>query len=172
MNVTLIMVSSVNGKITQGSDPDVTHWTSKEDQELFFALKQKFKVIVMGSHTYEENISRIQLSKNILRIVLTKNPKALTASDGLEFSNESPEDLLNRLQSLGYKKILLTGGAEVCSSFLKKNLVNELHLTIEPKLFGTGKNFLSDIPLSVNLKLIKIKRLNSSGTLHLIYQVI
>ena len=175
MKVILVMVSSVNGKITEGSDPDVTHWTSKEYQKLFSDIKQRYQVIIMGSHTYEENKTRIHLSKDILRIVLTKNPEAfkhMAVTGSLEFSSESPIELVKRLESLGYSNILLVGGAEICSSFLAKKLVNELHLTIEPKLFGTGKNIVSDIPLSVDMKLVEVKQLNPSGTLHLIYRVV
>jgi dihydrofolate reductase len=174
MKVTLVMVSSINGKITHGSDPDVTQWTSIEDQTLFATMKQDYTVILMGSHTYEENIKRIQLSKDILRIVLTKNAEAFkheTVPGSLEFSDELPEQLINRLTSLGYKKVLLAGGAEISASFLKAKLVNELHLTIEPVLFGMGKNFLSELDLDVKLKLVEVKKLNSSGTLHCIYNI-
>ena len=175
MKVILVMVSTVNGKITRGLDPLVTHWTSEEDQHAFSDLKKQHNLIVMGRHTYEAGSKRIQLSKNILRIVLTKKPERFikkTVPGQLEFSDEKPKQLLDRLQSAGFKTMLLVGGAEVNSSFFQAQLVNELHVTIEPKLFGSGKNLLGDVPLEINLELTKIQKLNERGTLLLMYSVI
>jgi dihydrofolate reductase len=175
MNVILIMVSSINGKITDGANPDVTTWTSTEDQALFTRMKQKFPVIVMGRGTYEVNSEHIHLSKNILRIVLTKNSKkfkSVSVPGSLEFSSETPKALIKRLTTQGYKNVLLVGGGHANSSFFKEGLINELHLTIEPIVFGTGKNLLSDMPISKHMILKRIKKLNQAGTLHLVYKVI
>lgn len=175
MNVTLLMVSSANGKITRGSEHDVTQWTSVEDQQLFVNERRKHDVIVMGSHTYENNISRIDLNIQVPRYILTANPEAFIRNripDLLEFSAETPENLLKQLHTKGYTKILLVGGAEITSSFLKAGLVDELHLTIEPTLFGSGKNILADLSLCVSMKLLKISKLNTNGTLQLQYKIL
>lgn len=174
MNITLVMVSSVNGKITHGFDPDVTHWTSKEDQDLFASIKNQHHLIVMGSHTYEKNLQRIHATPGILRIILTKNPSAFsrnTIPEQLEFSDEAPMQLVKRLEKEGYTSMLLAGGSEVNSAFLKENLVDEVSITIEPKLFGTGKNLIADCDISVDMKLSHINQLNNTGTLHLLYKI-
>ena len=75
MHITLIMVSTANGKISHGDDPDETSWSSTEDQSLFSSLKQTHNLIVMGSETYLANKKRMKLQNNVLRIVFTKNPK-------------------------------------------------------------------------------------------------
>lgn len=175
MNVVLVMVSSVNGKITQGLDSDVTHWTSPEDASLFASLKEKYNLIVMGSKTYQAIRSKIQLKKDTLRVVLTTHPEQFAADkiEGqLEFTDESPSKLIERLELAGYTDMLLTGGSEINSLFIENGLVNELHITIEPKLFGTGKNLLSESDLYTDMELMEIKRINDSGTLHLIYRVV
>jgi dihydrofolate reductase len=174
MKIILSMVSTVNGKITKGSDPDITHWTSIEDKNHFFTLKEQHTLIVMGSHTYKQNRDRIQLSPKTLRIVLTKRVNAFkknTVAGQLEFSEENPKQLISRLETAGYHTMLLVGGAEINSSFFKKKLIDELNITIEPILFGTGKNMLRDIPSEINLKLIKVQNLNTRGTLLLTYKV-
>lgn len=175
MNITLIMVATVNGKITHGFDPDVTQWTSKEDQELFATIKKQHRLIVMGSHTYEKNLQRIHATEGILRVILTKNPSAFsknTIPGQLEFSDETPTQLVGRLEKKGFTSMLLAGGAEINSAFLKENLVDEVSLTIEPKLFGTGKNLMADCDISLDMKLTHIKQLNETGTLHLLYTIL
>ncbi len=174
MKVVMIAVSSLNGKITKGEDPNIYSWTSREDSNLFFSLIEKNNLIVMGSKTYDASRKVIRHQKNKLRIVLTKNPKKYLdqAINGmLEFSNENPLELIKRLRINGYKKMLLVGGGTINSLFFKHNLVNEIYLTIEPKIFGTGKNLIADGDLDLSLKLISIKKLNKQGTMLVKYKV-
>lgn len=175
MKVVLLMVSSINGKVTKGADPNIYTWTSKEDQEKFFKEIKKYNLIVMGRNTYDSAKKIMKLSSDQLRIILTRNPdnfKKETVPDQLEFSNESPTELIKRLGKKGYDKMLLVGGGEINTLFLKLNLIDEIHLTIEPQIFGSGKTLINESELDVQLKLLKIYRLSSLGTLHLVYKII
>jgi dihydrofolate reductase len=174
MKVTMVMLSSVDGKATKGNDNNIYTWTSPEDQKYFFSLVKKNNLIIMGRSTYESSRSVIKLEKGKLRIVLTHSPKDYyteSIKGQLEFSDETPEKLIERLSNHGYKKVLLVGGSIINGLFLKNNLVDELYLTIEPKLFGNGKNIVENQLLNISLKLISVKKLNKIGTLLLKYQV-
>jgi len=169
------MVSTLNGKITKGDDSNIYEWTSKEDQEYFFSLLAKNNVVIMGSKTYDVVKSRIRLRKNLLRIVLTKDPKKYIQEiipGQLEFSNENLHDLVKRLELKRYKRILIVGGAKVNSSFIKARLVDELFLTIEPKIFGKGKPLFDEGKFDKSLELMTIRKLNKSGTLLLKYKLL
>ena len=52
--------------------------------------------------------------------------------------------------------MLVVGGPHVATSFLKEQLIDELWLTFEPKIFGTGGNFVTDVKLDINLHLIHL----------------
>lgn len=174
MKIIMVAVSSINGKITKGEDPNIYSWTSKEDSKLFFELIKKHNLIVMGAKTYEAAKSIIKHEKNKLRIVMTRDPKKyLKERIGgmLEFSSESPLELVRRLRNKGYEKMLLVGGAEINTLFLKSKLVDELHLTIEPKIFGRGKGLVNGEDLEFRFKLINVKKLNKQGTLHFKYKI-
>lgn len=174
MKVIMVAVSSVNGKLTKGSESNIYSWTSKEDSKIFFSLIEKHNLIVMGSKTYEAARNIIKLRKNKLRVVLTRNPskyKGERVGGSLEFSSESPKELVKRLEKQGYTEMLLVGGSEVNTAFLKNKLVDELHLTIEPLIFGRGKSLVLEENLEISLGLINVSRLNKRGTLRLIYKV-
>jgi dihydrofolate reductase len=174
MKVTMVMVSSLNGRITRGDDLKIGLWTSKEDIKFFSSLRDKFNLIVMGRKTYEAVRNEIELKPNKLRIVLTKNPAIYskdTVKGSLEFTDEHPAKLLRRLGLKGYKNCLLVGGSEIATLFLKLSLVDELYLTIEPRIFGKGKFMLADGDFEAHLKLISFKKLNRRGTLNLRYKV-
>jgi dihydrofolate reductase len=168
------MLSSADGKTTKGNEANIYSWTSAEDQKYFFSLIKKNNLIIMGRETYNASKPVIKLEKGKLRIVLTRNSKKYfneTVNGQLEFSNENPEELMERLSNIGYKKALLVGGSIINGLFLKTNLVDELHLTIEPKIFGKGKNITEGQLLNKSLQLMSVKKLNKVGTLLLKYKV-
>ena len=175
MKITLIMVSSINGKITHGDDPIVSHWSSKEDGKLFSQLKRQHKLIVMGSKTFEIARGSIPKNERTLRVIMTKHPdkfKAYEMRGKFEFSSLPPKKLVASLESKGYTQLLLVGGSKINAIFFEEGLVDELHITIEPQLFGNGTNLIGDMPSHVQLQLIDMKKLNTRGTLHLIYKVV
>lgn len=167
------MVTSVNGKSTKGQESPNT-WASKEDQAFFHSQLAKYNLMVMGGKTYQAAKGIIKLEEGKRRIVMTRDPKKNQKDEvagRLEFSNESPETLIRRLERLGYRNMLLLGGSMINSLFLKKNLVDELWLTLEPVIFSKGKNLVDREDFDVTLTLKKIKKLNKRGTLVLQYQV-
>jgi len=175
MNVTLVMVSSLNGKITSGDDSDIYHWTSAEDAKHFSSIITKHNLIVMGSKTYEAAKRKIMLTDKILRIVMTGDPEKYSRDSvpgQLEFTNETPESLVQKMEIMGFTELLLVGGGKINASFLQAKLVHVVLLTIEPVLFGSGNNLIADADITADLKLIKMQKLNGRGTLLLTYHVL
>lgn len=172
MHITLAAVVSADGKLTKGDDPHVHSWTSSEDAEHFMGLIHKAKLIVMGRNTYEA--VRPEPQPERLRVVLTSTPQrfqADTVPGSLEFSNESPQSLVKRLEMQGHREMLLVSGGKLSVAFLRAGLVNELLLTVEPVLFGAGTELLGGIFCEAQLQLRAVKQLNQRGTLLLHYHV-
>lgn len=175
IKITLAMVMTLNQKTTRGGSNNIYEWTSSEDQEYFQQLKHRYKVIIMGSKTYKSIRDQITLSPRVLRVVFTRNPSRYTkqvVSGQLEFTNERPKDVLSAIESRGYKDALLVGGSIINSTFLNDNLVNELSITIEPKIFKEGRVLFSHIANDVNLELINVSKLNKQGTLLCRYKIV
>lgn len=175
MQVIMVMVATVNGRITRGDDPNIYTWTSKEDADFFFSLMNRHTLIIMGSSTYEAAKEKIKPDKDRLRIVLTADPRKYEADlipGKLEFSNKKPRELLAGLAAEGYKTVLLVGGGILNAAFLQDNLVTDLYLTVEPKIFGTGKPLIGDGEFERSLLLQSVERLNPQGTLLLRYTVL
>jgi len=175
MKIIMVMVSSVNGKITNQNNPNIYSWTSKEDSEHFFSLINDNNLIVMGRKTFESAGDKIKLLPDKLRIVLTHSPDKYNEKEvtgQLEFSNEKVKKLVSKLKGLGYKKMLIVGGAQINKLFLQAGLVNEIYLTLEPKLFGKGKELLEPFNLQQNLRLVSYDKLNHQGTLLLHYKLV
>jgi dihydrofolate reductase len=173
MKVILVFVATLNGKITRGNDPEVRHWSSKSDQEYYSRIWKESRLVVMGSNTWNQNI--ITPSGERLIIVMTGEPgkyKAGEITGQLEFTGLSPLELVQKYRNSGSELMTVVGGSLLATSFLKESLIDEIWLTLEPRLFGKGYNLLSDTELDVRLKLITISQANEEGTLITRYSVV
>jgi dihydrofolate reductase len=169
------MVSSINGSITEGENPDIYSWTSEEDQLHFFSLLEEHSLIVMGARTYQHAKPVMKLKEGKLRLVLTRNPEQYrqeAVPGQLEFISLSPSELIQTYQKKGYNKLLLVGGSSINTLFFKAGCVDELQLTVEPVLVGSSTQIVdANLPLQ-KMKLHQVTQLNQEGTLLLSYLLI
>ena len=174
MHIILPVVSSVNGNITKGANPYVHTWASKEDASYFSDLKSRYNLLVMGSKTYDASKEFITHTPQKLRVVMTRHPKKYANEaipNILEFSSQSVLELIKGLGGRGFKNMLLTGGGEINGLFLAAHVVNEVWVTIEPQLFGSGRPIFESPDTYVNLTLQSTQQLNKQGTLLIKYTV-
>lgn len=161
MRVVLIAAISADGKIAESAGQVSTDWTSKEDLKFFVEKTKELGVVVMGRKTFETFGKPL---KGRRLIVMTRNPNACSLATGVEFTNESPRDLVARLEKEGHHTLALGGGAQIYGAFLKEGLVDELYLTVEPVLFGNGVSLCDDVG-RVKLKLLDVSKLGEQGVL-------
>jgi dihydrofolate reductase len=168
-----IFVSTLDGKVTKWENPDVKLWSSKEDQNYFKKLWEESKLLVMGSNTF--NADPIKPSPGHLAIIMTRDParyKKYEVPGLLEFTDNSPLQLIARYNNAGFNQMLIVGGPHLSTSFLKEQLIDELWLTIEPIIFGKGLNFALEEKLDINLRLISCEKVNERGTLITKYKIL
>jgi dihydrofolate reductase len=67
------------------------------------------------------------------------------------------------------KDIVLLGGADIASTFMKLGLIDECRILVNPVVLGSGKPLFLDIKDRIHLKLLKTKMFNS-GVVILYYQ--
>jgi dihydrofolate reductase len=173
MKIVLIFVSTLDGKVTKWGDPHVQTWSSQKDHDYFQKTWNASQIIIMGSNTF--NVEPPKLSKDHILIIMTTHPleyKNKEVFGQLEFTDEAPSTLISRLREGGYERVLVVGGPHISTSFLKDQLIDELWLTIEPKIFGVGGNFVIEEKLDISLNLESYENVNKRGTLILKYTII
>lgn len=164
MKVTVIVATSADGKIGVNKDHLSIIWTTHADKVFFTKKTKEIGVLVMGENTYK-TFNKGLAGRRL--IILTK--QQLPPAQGVEFSSEKPQDLVNRLQSEGIEEIAICGGSYVYSEFLQQNLVDEVFINIMPTLLGTGIDFVKFDELK-KLKLISATTL-ADDTVSLHYLV-
>lgn len=165
MKVFIIAALTVDGFIAKQSDHPAD-WTSREDKKLFVELTKQAGTIVMGSRTF----ATIGHGLPGRKIFVYTNKTEPSTIEGVEMTSEPPADLVQRIADKGEPTLGICGGASIYRLFMEAGLVDELYLTIEPKLFGQGIS-LFDKAFDINLQLIENWKLSAStSVMH--YQVV
>ena len=73
-------------------------------------------------------------------------------------TDEGPAGILRGLEKEGYAEVVLAGGAQVNSMFARERLIDEIIVTISPKIFGRGLSLLAE-EVSMDLRLEACERL-------------
>jgi dihydrofolate reductase len=185
MKIILMMAMTADGKIAKNSNhfPD---WTSREDKKMFAEVTKQHGVVIMGDKTFftlapkpkktESAKGEFYSNKNYsfgagqafpkplpgrLNVVFTleKNPPQI---DNVKWVKGEPEKVLKELEGMGYESAVLGGGTFLNSQFLERNLIDEIWLTIEPKIFGDGLGvFKGDF--EQELKLLDVDKINDDS---------
>lgn len=152
-----MMAVTADGKIAKSSDhfPD---WTSKEDKKMFAAVTKERGVVIMGDKTFFTFPKPLSDRLNVVFTFLEKPPQM----ENVMWVKGEPKKILEKLEKMGYKSAVLGGGAYLNAQFLKKKLIDEIWLTIEPKIFGDGLGVFSG-DFDMNLKLLNFERINKDS---------
>ncbi|MBI2452838.1 MAG: dihydrofolate reductase family protein [Parcubacteria group bacterium] len=159
------VAASVDGRISLGSKA-LPHWTSREDWEFFQDSLSRIDAVVVGRNTYELAAKRLRKRNTF---VLSSRPKTLTRRGTVTFVNPANVDLPKLLER--HRSVAVLGGGAVYRFMLERKLLDEIFVTIEPLIFGRGKEMFVGGTRTVRVSLLSVKRLNRTGTLLLHYQI-
>jgi dihydrofolate reductase len=159
MKSILMMAITLDGKIAKYTDHPAT-WTSGADKKIFVEETKKAGVIVMGQTTYDTIGRPLPGRLNIVLNITPDTSKNIPGS--LEFTNTQPKELLEELEKRGFSSVIIGGGSTINGLFLKAGLIDEIWLTIEPKLFGEGLSLFKGAEVDLNLELIETRQLDKN----------
>jgi dihydrofolate reductase len=166
MKVILLMALTADGKIAKDSDhfPD---WTGKADKKLFVSISKKAGVLIMGSKTFDTIGAPLP---HRLNVVMTRNKSRISKWDNLVYTDAPPREVLAKLDEQGYTEVVLAGGRTINDIFGREELIDEIDLTIAPKIFGAGLSLFSEA-IEMDLELLHFKELEPN-VIYLKYKVL
>lgn len=159
------VAASVDGRISllSKTPPD---WASKEDWKFFQKSLKRFDAVVVGRNTYHAAADRLRQRNTF---VLSSRLAAIKRRGTVTFVNPDSVNLGQLFQE--YKTVAVLGGGAVYRFMLERGLLDEIFVTIEPLIFGRGKEMFVGGTQTARLHLVSVKRLNRKGTLLLHYQI-
>lgn len=156
-----IAAVTVDGKIARNSH-ELVRWTSKEDKEFFRAETARMGVMILGNATFETFPGPLP---NRLHIVMTRDLQGKKNIKGVvEFTTKSPNEILEDLGAREVTDVTIAGGSSIYSLYAKEKLLDELWVSVEPKVFGEGVPIMSGMG-ELDLELLEERLLNKHSIL-------
>lgn len=178
MHLAIKMLQSIDGIIARDQQ-DKLDWGSPEDKKLYKKTSLEYGTTIVGSQTY--HAMPTFAFKNRSTIILTRNPEELKknidsklAEFDIQFMLPDPIGIVEYLKSKNVERALIAGGGIINSIFLESGLVNQIIITIAPKIFGSGVKVFGDqnlAYLNLELELATFKKLGDNELL-LTYNVL
>jgi dihydrofolate reductase len=157
MKIIMMMAVTVDGKIAK-NDSHFPDWTSTEDKKYFARISKECGVVIMGEKTFDTFPSPL---KDRLSVVFTLNPERLE-QENVKWVSGEPGSVVEELEKMGFQSAILGGGSGINTLFLKNKLIDEIILTVEPKIFGIGLSLFNE-DFDINLELLEMEKLNENS---------
>jgi len=151
------MAITVDGKIAK-NEKHFPDWTSSEDKKYFYRMSKECGVVIMGEKTFDTFSKPL---KERLSVVFTINPDR-PLQQNVKWVTGEPKPVVEEIEKMGFKSAILGGGAGINTLFLKNKLIDEIILTMEPKIFGAGLSLFNE-DFEVNLELLNMEKLNGNS---------
>jgi len=151
------MAITLDGLVAKHTTHAAT-WTSKADKKVFIEETKKAGAIIMGQTTYDTIGKPLPGRLNVVMNITPDTSQNIPGT--LEFTNTQPPELLKQLEERGYTSVIIGGGPTINGLFLKQGLIDEILLTIEPKIFGEGLNLFRGADVNLDLQLLEVNRLS------------
>jgi dihydrofolate reductase len=130
-------------------------------------LVQSIDCYVLGSRTYEHALQLGWPYGDTPTVVVTSR-KLPSATTNVEFYSGDLKKLVDAVLAPRFRNIWLVGGAMLCESFLKLDLVDEIRLSIAPVLLGNGLRLFSNSSNETRWRLKDVVAYNT-GFVELLY---
>lgn len=162
----LIAAVTLDGKIAHTSR-HLTDWTSKEDKDFLHKKLDESNAVIVGNNTYKT--ARKPLAKRNCIVITHSVENTKQISKNCLYLNPKNVNIIEALKEKKYQLIDVLGGAQVYSWFLERNLFDDIYLTIEPIIFGSGLSLFDVKVKQIKYNLKSVKKLNNKGSILLHY---
>lgn len=125
---------------------------------------------IMGAKTYEQTLSFHYWFGNMDGVIFTSRELPLFEGKAIKFVAGDPTEIVKLLKEKT-KDSWLVGGASLIAQFINQHLLDELIITIVPRLIGKGIPLCTDLHEIQKLKLDESKTFKN-GVVQLKYQSI
>jgi len=115
-----------------------------------------------------ENPAIVDVMNNYQKIVFSRTIQE-SSWNNTNFIKENAAENISKLKQIHGKDIVIFGGAELASAFIKNNLIDEYRLIVNPVILGDGKALFLNKNEQKNLKLVELKKFDCANVL-LIYK--
>ena len=164
MTTFIIAAITADGFIAKNPGHSPLTWRSKGDRQFFIEKTRAARVVVMGLNTAKTSKRPMPDRLNIIYAKSKDELPHWNEFSDWEITQKDPSALLNELSERGYTEVAICGGQTIYTMFMEAGVVDNLYLTVEPVIFGSGMHLFNK-ELDIKLQLVSIKKLGENTIL-------
>jgi dihydrofolate reductase len=153
MKATLYIASSLNGLMTNGVTD--SSWVSSHDEEMFAATCKQAGCILVGRQTFDQYQGVVYPVPDAVNVVLTSQDRH-SDHENIIYQPQF-EAALSKIESMGFNRFIVVGGAKVIAQCLNKKIVDTIYLSLHPYIFGRGLSIIGDYIGDIDLEFTGIR---------------
>lgn len=166
--ISLFIATSLDGYIAKpNNDLSFLKLVEKEGEDYGYTeFTRTIDTLIIGRKTYDYVFEEIGSSyydngqRDVYVITRTERPQVGRTT----FYTGDLSELVKRLKSENGKNIYCDGGAEVINELLKKDLIDDLIISVIPILLGNGTRLFKDGRPEQKLELVSVKTFDTGLT--------
>lgn len=168
--IILYIATSLDGYVAdKGGGVDwLNEYNHPEEDYGYREFFKKIGAVIMGSKTYEQLLSFNYWYDGVESHVFSTRELEATPDHPIQVHSGDPTPLTTRLRQQS-RDAWLIGGGRLITSFLNRGLIDELILTIVPKILGDGIPLFQKIEQLHKVELKSCKSF-SDGVVQLTYR--
>lgn len=166
--LTLFIASSLDGYIaTKDENLDWLFDVDGDGDNGYGDFYKTIDTVLMGRTTYDwimEHTPGGYPYKEKISYIFSRGDHENT--EDVTFIKDNIPAFIESLKTNAGGKIWIVGGGELVTYFLKENLIDELFITVAPRIIGTGRSLFNPADYKLNLTLQGTKTFNQFVELH------
>lgn len=167
--VVLYVANSLDGYIAR--EDGSVDWLFDPYAHGYEFFYEDVDTVIMGRKTYDQALSFEEAPYSSKRAIVFSRAAQPSPYAGLEFTSEPPQDVVRRLKEEDGGMIWLVGGREISELLIANELVDELIVSIHPKILISGIPLVASKECAVDLKLVTYE-VFKSGLVQLRYEIV
>ncbi len=167
--VVLYVANSLDGYIAR--EDGSVDWLFDPYAHGYEFFYEDVDTVIMGRKTYDQALSFEEAPYSSKRAIIFSRTAKPSPYAGLEFTAEPPQDVVRRLKEEDGGMIWLVGGREISELLIANELVDELIVSIHPKILISGIPLVASKDCAVDLKLVTYE-VFKSGLVQLRYEIV
>ncbi|MBL1224858.1 dihydrofolate reductase family protein [Enterococcus sp. BWR-S5] len=158
--IILYIAASLDGYIAEvdGSIDFLTADTSPEVEafDSYTQLLERIDTVILGRTTYNQLVNELTPGEypyeDKTSYIITHHP--IAGKEQLIFTDEQPDELVQRLKEEEGKDIWIVGGGQIIAPLVVNNLIDEYVITTVPILLGKGIPLFKEMNKSVRVRVV------------------
>ncbi|CAN5266290.1 dihydrofolate reductase family protein [soil metagenome] len=167
--VVLYVANSLDGYIAR--EDGSVDWLFDPYAHGYEFFYEDVDTVIMGRKTYDVALGFEEAPYSSKRAIIFSRTAKPSPYEGLEYTTEAPEAVVRRLREEAGGIIWLVGGREISELLIEHELIDELIVSIHPKILISGIPLVASPKCAVDLKLVTYE-VFKSGLVQLRYEIV